>query len=277
MNPLKYAEALLSEELRKALRRCPNPEKICDIRLRRGRKLSVVAEGRETELDARVGAEDIRILLERATEASPYAARESLARGYVTARGGLRVGFCGELVASTGLMKNLGSAAIRLPREQRDWGRPWVQPFCSTLILAPPGCGKTSLLRDMVRLLSDGGERVGLCDDRGELASIWEGEPCFDVGAHTDIITGGNRAEGALMLLRNMNPTLIAMDELTGEKECSACLTVNRCGVKLLAAAHGCAAEDLRARPLYRMLLEQGAFQRLLLIDGEHRVKEQRL
>ena len=274
MNRLQSAELLLSEPLRRALSEFGERDGVSDIRLRRGRKLSVVIHNREEELNAVVEAEDLRILLERATNASPYAARESLASGYVTAAGGLRVGFCGEVVSSTGLMKNLSSAAIRLPAEQRDWGKSWVSPFVSTLILSPPGCGKTTLLRDMVRLLSDRGERLGLCDDRGEVAAYFEGEAAFDVGRHTDVIAGGSRADSALMLLRNMNPTVIAMDELTGEKECAACLTVSRCGVLLLATAHGDSPEDLRCRAICRELLEQRVFRRVLTIDSRHRVSE---
>ena len=274
MNRLQYAEQLLSESLRRAVSDYDHREAISDIRLRRGRKLSIVCENRERELDAAVTARDLACLLERATNASPYASKDSLAEGYVTAPGGLRIGFCGEVVSATGLMKHLSSAAIRLPGEQRDWGRKWVRPFVSTLILSPPGCGKTTLLRDMVRLLSDGGERVGLCDDRGEVAAAFEGENAFDVGAHTDVIAGGERAASALMLLRNMNPTVIAMDELTGERECAACLTVSRCGVMLLATAHGCDAEDLQRRRLYRSLLEQGVFQRVLVINAKHEVRE---
>ena len=275
MNRLKTAELLLPEALRRAVSDYRDKESISDIRLRVGRKLSVVVHNREVGLNAEVKAEDLRILLERSTNASPYASEESLASGYVTAPGGLRIGFCGEVVSPAGRMKHLSSAAIRLPTEQRDWGKHWVSPFASTLILSPPGCGKTTLLRDMVRLLSDRGERVGLCDDRGELAAFFEGEATFDVGRHTDVIAGGSRAASARMLLRNMNPSVIAMDELTGEAECAACLTVSRCGVLLLATAHGEGAEDLRCRALYRELWEQKVFRRVLTIDSRHEVQEQ--
>ncbi len=274
MDMVRLAAEMLPAPLEKEILAFPHTLPISDIRLRSGQKLTVLSGGMEYELTPFVSAGDLEKLLERSTDASPYAVRDSLAAGYVAARFGIRIGFCGEVVSSSGLMKNLSSAAIRLPSEQRDWGKPWVGHFVSTLILSPPGCGKTTLLRDMVRLLSDRGERVGLCDDRGELAAVWEGKSSFDIGRHTDVISGGKRSETALMLLRNMDPTLIAMDELTGEAECEALLTVSRCGVSLLATAHAASAEDLEKRGIYRELLRSGAFQRLLLIDRRHHVRE---
>lgn len=277
MERFSYVLSLLPASVGKSLAECKRAEEISEIRLRLGQALSIIAGGKEQFLGPVVSREALETLLERSTNASPYAAKETLAQGYVSARYGIRIGFCGEIVSASGLMKNLSSAAIRLPSEQRGWGRRWAEPFSSTLILSPPGCGKTTLLRDMVRLLSDGGERVGLCDDRGELAAVWEGKPGFDVGRCTDVITGGERSRSALMLLRNMSPTVIAMDELTGERELNACLAVSRCGVRLLATAHAADRKDLERRNGYRTLLEQGVFRRLLLIDREHRVREELL
>ena len=277
MERFSYVLSLLPASVGKSLAECKRAEDIGEIRLRLGRHLSVIARGEERFLPPIVSREDLDTLLERSTNASPYAVKDSLAQGYVSARYGIRIGFCGELVSTSGMMKNLSSAAIRLPSEQRDWGRRWVEPFSSTLLLSPPGCGKTTLLRDMVRLLSDRGERIGLCDDRGEIAAMWEGQAGFDVGRCTDVITGGERSRSALMLLRNMDPTVIAMDELTGERELNACLTVSRCGVRLLATAHAADREDLERRGGYRSLWEQGVFRRLLIIDREHRVREELL
>lgn len=273
MDRLEYALSLLPQRVQKALLSCPQKGEISEIRLRLDRPLSIMVRGKEMQLSPLVDVNDLETLLERSTNASPYAVKDTLSKGYVSARCGIRIGFCGELVSS-GLMKQLSSAAIRVPQEQRGWGERWVKSFCSTLILSPPGYGKTTLLRDMVRLLSESGERVGLCDDRGEIAAVWEGRAGFDVGRCTDVITGGERSRSALMLLRNMNPTLIAMDELTGEAELEACLTVSRCGVKLLSTAHAADRRDLERRRGYRELLEQGVFERLLIIDREHRVRE---
>ena len=274
MDRLNYALSLLPVSLRESIQPF---DTITEIRLRMGQPLSVILACKERTMTHPVTRDDLQTLLERSTDASPYTVKDTLSMGYVSARYGIRIGFCGEIVGSTGLMKNLSSAAIRIPTEQRGWGRRWVEPFSSTLILSPPGCGKTTLLRDMVRLLSDRGERVGLWDDRGEIAAVWEGSPGFDVGRCTDVITGGERSRSALMLLRNMNPTVIAMDELTGDAELNACLTVSRCGVKLLATAHADGREDLARRCGYASLLEQGIFQRILVIDRKHRVREEKL
>ena len=141
----------------------------------------------------------------------------------------------------------------------------------STLIVAPPGAGKTTLLRELVRLLSEGAGgpplRVGLADERGEVAALWRGEPQFDVGRHTDVLDGCRKAEGLLILLRGMNPQVLAADEITHPEDAAAMEEAAGCGVALLATAHAAGTEDLRRRPVYRALLERGVFQRAVVLE----------
>lgn len=277
MDRIALVLSCLPQRYEQSVRAFAAEKEIGELRLRLGRECTALSGEREYPLGIRVEREDLQRLFERSTNASPYAVKETLSRGFVSAPGGVRIGFCGTLVSGAGQMKDISSAAIRLPGERRGWGEKWVRPFSSTLLLSPPGCGKTTLLRDMVRLLSEQGERVGLCDDRGEIAAVSGGRAAFDVGRHTDVITGGGRSESALMLLRNMNPTVIAMDELTGEEERDSCLLVSRCGVKLLSTAHAANRRDLESRALYRPLLSEGVFQRLLILDAQHRVREELL
>jgi len=145
----------------------------------------------------------------------------------------------------------------------------------STLILSPPGMGKTTLLRDMVRLLSDRYRfRVAVADERGEIAAMYEGRPGMDVGRRTDVLEGCGKAEGTMTLLRAMNPEIIAMDEITEMRDLEAIRQASYCGVKLLATVHAENREGLIRRPLYRELLALEVFSRFVTVEnhaGERR------
>ncbi len=285
MNGFEAALRLLPESLREAARALPEEERqmIWEFRLRRGRlPTALLPEGeRALRRTGGVSAEELQRVLELSCAASPYAVEESLRRGFVTAAQGVRGGFCGSAVTREGevqTLKWLSSAVIRVPREVLGCAAPLCRvEFVPTLLLSPPGGGKTTLLRDMVRILSNGGARVALCDERGEVAAFHEGLPGFDVGERTDVITAAPKSRSALMLLRAMGPEILAMDEITAPEDVAACETVSNCGVLLLATAHGSGVEDLRRRPLYRTLLEKRIFRRCVVIrrEGERRRYEE--
>lgn len=252
-----------------------------ELRLRAGRALSVTVLGDELSLSGPpVTGEDLALTVEIATRASPAHALGRLKQGYFTVKGGHRVGLCGSLESEDGGgvdLEDLSSLNIRVARAVPGCAAgllPALAPgglFDSALILAPPGGGKTTLLRDLCRLLSDGVGvrplRVGLCDERGEVAALWGGEPRFDVGGRTDVVEGGSKARGLLMLLRGMNPQVLCCDEITDPADLPALTACAHCGCKLLCTAHAGGAEDLAARPLYRRLLELRLFRRAVVLD----------
>lgn len=245
-----------------------------EIRLRIGRAPGYVCNGVERtffRLKA-VDREDLQFVLHAASHGSLYSFQESLRQGFLTLSGGHRLGICGEVVWENNAihsLHNFSSIAIRIAHEHKGIG---TIPRHSTLILGPPGCGKTSLLRDCVRLLSDAEERrVALLDERGEIAACRDGVPGFDVGGHTDILTGCQKATGIIMLLRTMNPQWIAVDEITREEDVRAMVQASYCGVRLLATAHADSLQDLECRPIYRELMEQKVFEDYLLFQREHK------
>ena len=158
-----------------------------------------------------------------------------------------------------------GCADALLPQLLRDG-------FCSTLSLSPPGNGKTTLLRECVRRLSDMGTRISLMDERGEIAAVQNRAPQFDVGANTDVMTGGQKAACCMMLLRAMRPDVLAFDEISAPEDIEAIRIAAGCGVALLATAHAQSVAALRHRALYRALLDEHIFRRAVCItrsDGE--------
>lgn len=254
-----------------------------ELRLRLGQPLALtLPEGEAALPGTRIAPGDLDQVLDRATDFSRYTAEESLAQGFVTARGGFRVGVCGSALAageeSRGL-RELGSLAIRIPRVRRDVALPVLGNLLeggrpvSSLVLSPPGGGKTTLLRDLVRLLSQGCGgapplRVGLVDERGELAALYRGAPQLDVGGRTDVLEGCPKAAAIPMLLRAMNPQVIAVDELATARDLAAVEAAAGCGVSLLATVHAPSVEELRRRPGFRELLEKGIFRRAVVITG---------
>ena len=252
-----------------------------ELRLRTGQPMSAVLDGEEIAFpEPSVTRRDLEQVLELSCRGSLHTVLDQLRQGYITIEGGHRLGLCGRTVLREGEIINLrplSSAGLRIAREVKGAALPVLSQVCeggrlqSTLILAPPGLGKTTLLRDLLRMVSDGEgclpHRVGLADQRGEVAALWGGVPQLDVGSRTDILEGCPKAQALMLLLRAMNPQVLAVDEITAEADLEALLAAVGCGVTLLATAHGTDRADLSRRPLYRPLLEQKIVRRLVQIQ----------
>lgn len=255
-----------------------------EIRLRAGRAIHLTMPGGEIPLpQTRVIGEDLEHVLDRATEFSRYTAEETLRMGFVTAQGGYRVGVCGTVIAGDGKsggIRDISSLVIRIPREREDIARPLLSQLLEqgrlvdTLILSPPGGGKTTLLRDLVRLVSDGSElseptRVSLVDERGEIAAMHRGVAQLAVGAHTDVLDACPKELAVPMLLRAMTPQVIAVDEIAQERDVDALCAAANCGVVLLATVHASSLEELGRRPVLERLLRCDVFSRAVVIGGQ--------
>ena len=280
MEAWTIARSLLPESFAAAMADYPDAE---ELRLRRGRPPGVVIAGRERILSAeKVSRETLLHVLEKATGASLHAAAPALRAGYISYRG-LRIGVCGEAVYSGETMsglKSFSSLAIRIPHDcAADCGRlveKLLQPApASVLIAAPPGVGKTSLLRELIRAAARS-LRVAVIDERNELSACFAGETQFFLGQGSDILIGVPKGRAAMMLLRGMNPQIIAMDEITQEEDLRAVEQIAGCGVLLFATVHGRDREDMLRRPLYRELLASGVFRELVTIrcPGGKRIYE---
>ncbi len=281
--PWEQGLAVLPEHLRTGLRTLglDRLSRLEEARLRRGFPMTALLPEGEIDTDTPpIGEEDLRQVLENATQSSAHTALDRVRQGFVTLRGGHRVGLCGSVVRRDGqivTLRELSSLSIRVARPVAGQARTLLPQlmehgaFASTLILAPPGAGKTTLLRELVRGLSDGDGvpplRVGVADERGEIAALWRGEPQLYVGRRTDVLDGCSKAEGLSILIRGMNPQVVAVDEITDPADVRAVTEAAGCGAALLATAHGREPEDLRRRPVYRALLSAGVFRRLVVLD----------
>lgn len=283
------AAELLPREMRYAVSKLPLEQRARaeEFRLRAGRGLSVQGAGSEYPITNGQGLlvyqSDLRHVLEIATQASAHSALEQVRHGFFTVKGGHRIGLCGTAVVKDGEvtnLKDLSSLAIRIAKQVPGVAKPILSQlldngtFCSTLIISPPGCGKTTMLRDLICTLSNGeislglqGLRVGVADERGEVAAMYGGLPQMDVGPRTDVLDGCPKAAGMLLLLRGMNPQVLAADEITAPEDCGALEMAANCGVSLLATAHCADREELMRRPMYRKLLKRGVFQRLVILS----------
>jgi len=252
-----------------------------EIRLRVGQVPYVVTQSSEFPVmtcGQSVRSEDLQFVLSAVSSASLYSVNDKLREGFLTLRGGHRLGVCGEIVAESGCIRtvrNISSLSIRIARERQGIG---FIPTDSTLILGPPGSGKTTLLRDCIRQLSDmARSRVGIVDERGEIAACRDGVPQFQVGARTDVLSSCEKEQGIMMLLRSMNPHWIAVDEITKSQDVDALRHSAYCGVKLLATTHAYSFEDLHHRPIYRKLLDDGIFPNKVLLRSDHTLVEEEI
>ena len=265
-----------------------------EIRLRVGQPVIVLYKGREYILPTdsrekrRVGKEEIRETIEYISNYSLYAYENELKQGFITVEGGHRVGMAGQVVMEAGKVKNIkyiSSVNIRISHEIEGCAGslfPYIASggqVCHTLIISPPRCGKTTILRDLIRQVSDGNEwikgcTVGVVDERSELGACYLGTAQNHLGMRTDILDCCPKAEGMLMLIRSMAPQVIAVDEIGSGEDVHAIEYAMHCGCKMIATVHGKSIEEIRKKPLFEQMVKERRFERYVVLDGRERVGE---
>lgn len=266
-------------------------EKLYEIRLRAGRPMFLIYDGGECFLRTRgqepylVTREDLKETLEYVSGYSLYAYEDELRQGYMSVQGGHRVGVTGKVILDGDRirgMKYISCINLRLAHEIQGCADPVMEHIrkenwtAHTLLISPPRCGKTTLLRDMIRQLSNGsgkipGVTVGVVDERSELAGCYQGIPQNDLGIRTDVLDGCPKAHGMQMLIRSMSPSVVAVDELGREEDFKAVESVIYSGCKLIATAHGASLEEIFSTPFFGRLRKMKVFERYILLGKEQR------
>lgn len=268
-----------------------------EIRIRAGKPLMVSRGGFDYCIDENgildddninmniISSREVERTLQLLSDYSLYAFEEEIKQGFFTIRGGNRVGISGRVISeglSVRTIKNISGINIRIAREVKGCGLGIVKCFAeegikNTLIISPPGCGKTTVLRDMVRIISNGdpsiklkGRKVGLVDERSEIAGCYFGIPQRDIGVRTDVLDACHKTQGILMLIRAMSPAVIAVDEIGGVSEGEAVIEALNSGVKVIATAHGNDEEDIKRRSGIRMLLNENAFDKAVILSSRN-------
>ncbi len=247
-----------------------------EFRLRTGYAPTALVDGRELPIsDATVTQDDIACVMEKATRASVHTVQQDMAKGFISCGFGLRLGVCGTGIIFHGKvsgLRDISSVSIRIPHEVPSCGGETAKTVYrsrdNTLIISPPGGGKTTFLRELIRSISASGTRVAVADERGELAAVYRGAPQFDVGPAADVMSDIPKAEAVMMLLRAMNPQLIVMDEISSPDDCSAAASAIGCGVRVIASAHAESVDELKKRAVYRGLIESEAFTAAVIIEN---------
>lgn len=285
---MKEVLRLLPPQIRKSAEEIREP--IEEIRLRAGCPAAVKLFDREQLLTSDgelipVTGEDVAQVVSAATGHSVYAAAQTLREGYCIVPGGHRLGVCGRIVMDGKQINSLveySSVNLRAARDIRGAADAaanllWQNP-ASTLILGPPGSGKTTVLRDLIRQLSDRfHQRVSVIDERGELGAVLNGEPQFRLGRSADILTGCPKEAGIYFLLRAMNPQWIALDEISAREDLEAMLRADGLGVRFLATVHCWNREDLERRSLGRELVRSGLFGNLITMERDRTLRAERM
>ena len=281
---LEYLPLNIKNEIREYL--CENIE---EIRLRANRPISIKTDLEIIILQHIVSTEELLETFQKVCEHSIYSYQKQICEGFITIRGGHRVGITGNCAIEDGKVININyisSLNFRIAREKKECSKEILKYviqnnlISNTLIASKPGCGKTTILRDLIRKISIGDDdcnltpkTCGIVDERGEIASMYKGIPQNDIGILSDVIDNISKSQGMRMLIRSMAPEVICCDEI-GSKEDMEAIEYAMCsGVKGIFTIHGDNIEELMLNKEIKSLIGKGIIETIIFLDENKRGK----
>nr|WP_255351812.1 stage III sporulation protein AA [Propionispora sp. 2/2-37] len=272
---------------------------VTEIRMRINQPLLMVLTSRDIMFNSsgetvndinkayRCSREDLIQVMQLVSKNSLYAFEQELRMGYFTIIGGHRIGVAGQAIMENGqvkALKNISSINIRIAREVKGCADPLMtyilgKRIASTLLISPPRCGKTTILRDIIRQLSSGsnyksfnGVQIGLVDERSEIAACQHGIPTMDLGHRVDVLDGCPKASGMLMLIRSMAPQAIITDELGRHEDVQAVREALNAGISVITTVHGNDEKEILHRPYVSELIKNRFFDRYIILDNQPKI-----
>lgn len=268
----------LSEKLEKNY----DIEKLQEIRLSINKPPIINYNNQEIIEDGILKKEDIDLMMKKISNHSLYAYEEEIKNGYITMAGGHRIGLCGEAVLSNEdikSIKNISSLVVRINKEVKGCSKK-VLPFISTkekikntLIISPPKCGKTTMLRDLTREISNGsiytqGKKTVVIDERSEIGACLMGVPQLDLGLRTSVIDACPKSRGIMMAIRTLSPEVVICDEIGLKKDIEAIINALNCGISLVTSIHGYDIRDYENRMVFKDAIENQVFDIIIILSS---------
>ncbi|GKU23988.1 stage III sporulation protein AA [Clostridium folliculivorans] len=266
----------------------PDSSKLQEIRLKCNKPVMLNIDNREVILNYTTSQNEINNIFNKISNFSVYAFEEDIKQGFITIRGGHRIGVTGHWVNDDGVIKSLKSVFsinIRIAREIIGCSNSLLPHVAkgdkvyNTILVSPPKCGKTTLLRDLVRNISNGnlkynitGKKVCVIDERSEIAACHMGIPQMDVGVRTDIYDNCLKYVGLMMAIRCMSPEVIVCDEIGTDRDVEAIVSAFNCGVNIISTIHGNNEDDLYSRPVFKKLIENKVIEKIIVLSNKNGV-----
>lgn len=285
---LKYLPQAIQQLILETIRQNPQTnieENAIEIKIRIGRPVIIKLRNLDIIIKYQITENELMHTLEKICENSIYAYKNQICQGFITIFGGHRVGLTGTCVVEDGKIINIkyiSGLNFRIAREVKGCSKHILKEIINiqnntiynTLIVSPPGKGKTTMLRDVIRTISDGipeikfrGKNCGVVDERGEIASMYKGRPQNDIGIRTDIIENVSKAQGMQMLIRSMGPEVIACDEIGTQEDVQAIKYAVCSGVKGIFTMHGAEMKDVRANKDICELIDNKWIEKIIFLD----------